>query len=404
MNIRTFTLFLWIICPVYGFVGGINSFIAATTIHTPISSTTSIHSTTTDATTDASTDTSTTINPSPVVPINRGDVNSDLKSLLAGFRRRKSKSPIIDKISTMRRGRGQEDGEFEAYFDCMLDIIGMGADDTRPASFSKVIAVLPFPVHIPSYRVNLFLLRAVLSITGDSKPTQASRRQNLAITLNQLKNYRGGIKSLHRDAIRKGGAKVSMSEMLKRTPQGLETPSYSVIKSSASKMYEVREYDSYSVCSLIYKGGPRGFQSLAGYIFGKNKEEKAMAMTTPVFMGAEGDKKSMSFVMPSAYWGDDEKLKDEAPTPLDGTGIEKVQVGKETRVAMWYGGLSSPAAQKEKAGELMKAMEEDEEWEIVGGMEGMIVANYNDPFTSPWKRRNEVQFKVERRVVFGSIC
>jgi len=45
------------------------------------------------------------------------DVEADLKSLLAGFRRRRSKKPILEKISTMRRGRGKEDGEFEVRFD-----------------------------------------------------------------------------------------------------------------------------------------------------------------------------------------------------------------------------------------------------------------------------------------------
>jgi hypothetical protein len=121
-----------------------------------------------------------------------------------------------------------------------------------------------------------------------------------------------------------------------------------------------------------------------------------MAMTTPVFMGTKGDKKSMSFVMPSDYWEDEEKLRGEAPTPLDGTGIEKIKVGKEVRVAMWYGGVSSQEAQKKKAEELRKAVEEDEDWKVVG--EGdVIVANYNDPFTSPWKRRNEIQLRVEKR-------
>jgi len=157
----------------------------------------------------------------------------------------------------------------QAYFDVMLDIV---AAESKKAS--RLTSFLPFPFSVPSYRVNLRLLNAVLELTGDSEPTQASRRQNLAITLNQIKNYRGGIKSLYRDAARKSGRIISMEEMLKRTPEGLETPKYSVLKRDNGKQYETREYEDYSVCSLIYEGGPRGFQSLAGYIFGKNKEEK----------------------------------------------------------------------------------------------------------------------------------
>lgn len=319
------------------------------------------------------------------------EVESDLRSLLAAYKRRSAKTPIFDKIKALRKSRGKEaDGAFEAYFDDCLDIID-GSQPPRRAL--RIASKLPFPVNVPSFRCNLSLLGAVLEITEDEKPTQQSRRQNLAITLSQLKNYRGGIKSLYKDAVHRSGLKVSMDEMLKRTPDGLETPKYEVLKRVEGKQYEVREYDDYSVCSLEYEGGPKGFQSLAGYIFGKNKEEKTMAMTTPVFMGDAGGRKSMSFVMPSDYWKDEGKLKDEAPTPLDGTNIEKVMVGKVTRAAMWYGGMSSSETQKKKKEELLKAIEEDGEWRAI---DEPITANYNDPFTSPWKRRNEVQVKVER--------
>lgn len=112
-------------------------------------------------------------------------VEGDLRSLLAGFKRRKSKAPILERISTMRRGRGKEDGAFEAYFDVVLSIVD---SSSSPNGLHKASSVLPFPfLHVPSYRVNLRLLRAVLALTEDADPTQASRRQNVAITLNQLK-------------------------------------------------------------------------------------------------------------------------------------------------------------------------------------------------------------------------
>ncbi|GMH58568.1 hypothetical protein TrRE_jg11459 [Triparma retinervis] len=201
-------------------------------------------------------------------------------------------------------------------------------------------------------------------------------------------------------------ATSEISAATSESPPTLNTPPVAVpniddvnsdLKGLPSLPYEVRSYEPYSVCSLAYEGGPKGFQALAGYIFGRNEEGEKMQMTTPVFMGREGGGRRMSFVMPSDYWGDEAKLRENAPTPIEGTGIVKVPVGGEVRAAMWYGGIGSQAAAEEKGDELFRAIGEDEEWRIVGGREGMMVANYNDPFTSPWKRRNEVQFKVERR-------
>ena len=105
-----------------------------------------------------------------------------------------------------------------------------------------------------------------------------------------------------------------MDEMLSRTPEGLETPDYKVVQ--RFKDWEIREYDEFSVCSTTNVQGFTGFQTLAGYIFGKNKEEKKMAMTTPVFM-TEG---KMAFVMPSNFWKGDLNA---APTPIDSSVVKE---------------------------------------------------------------------------------
>ena len=57
--------------------------------------------------------------------------------------------------------------------------------------------------------------------------------------------------------------------MLDRTPEGLETPKYEVLAEKGA--WEVREYQEFSVCSTEMQNGPGAFNTLAGYIFGKNK-------------------------------------------------------------------------------------------------------------------------------------
>ena len=82
------------------------------------------------------------------------------------------------------------------------------------------------------------------------------------------------------DSLRK-----EMRNVVQSTPEGLDTPTYEVLKKTDS--YEVRSYGGYSVCSTAFTGGDgsemadplaagNSFTELAGYIFGEE-----MAMTTP---------------------------------------------------------------------------------------------------------------------------
>lgn len=63
-----------------------------------------------------------------------------------------------------------------------------------------------------------------------------------------------------------------------------EQPTYKVSHKQDSK--EIRKYQSYSGAKATVEGTfqaaqSRGFKILAGYIFGKNKSKKKIAMTAP---------------------------------------------------------------------------------------------------------------------------
>ena len=108
------------------------------------------------------------------------------------------------------------------------------------------------------------------------------------VSLNSVRRFDPGFRK-----VRRKFEKNWSKNRLARTPD-LETPSYSVLESSAT--WEVRRYDDFAVCSTAMASGTSAFQSLAGYIFGKNAGAERMAMTTPVITGAD---ERMSFVMPS---------------------------------------------------------------------------------------------------------
>jgi len=303
---------------------------------------------------------------------------------------------------------------------------------------------------LPSYRVKLGALQRVVqmilceeaenaafanvllkceSVEELSTYRMGRKRRALSIVLGQLQNQEG-IHKLEQEARARDGRSNSMSEMLERTPS-LETPRYSVIWTNDKAGWEVRQYESFSVCSMSMvegaaaqegpaAGGGGGFNSLAAYIFGKNDRDGAplpMKMTTPVISsggGAAGAKK-MSFVMPSAYW--DANLS-AAPKPVDPSVVVEAWVspvataGRDTAASegsspkpllavKWFGGYCSPR-DVERQANLLRGLvaatggtgATGAEFEISGDQ---VLFQYNDPFQPPWRRRNEVAFPVVRK-------
>ena len=133
-----------------------------------------------------------------------------------------------------------------------------------------------------------------------------------------------------RDGSLQSDIEEELKNALRSTPKGLETPKYTVDKTLGDDC-EVRTYDAYAVAELNEKR-PDGdaFNILAAYLFGKNSEEKAMAMTMPVEM-VDG---VMSFVLPKAD-------ADAPPAPTD----DKVTIGERparTVVALPFPGVATP--------------------------------------------------------------
>ena len=214
-----------------------------------------------------------------------------------------------------------------------------------------------------------------------------------------------------REASREGSL-----DLKSRLPDGLETPDYEVLmeRTVGKRKVEIRRYKPYSVCS-VSMGKPRpvdssktdatvqmpevngasSFGALAGYLFGKNDKSTAMKMTTPVFTspGTQDGDKEMEFVMPSEYW-DAEKLST-APQPLTGSGVTLKQRESQDRAVLMFGGYASKKEVVKRKKELLDVLSKDSQWKIAE--EDAYVAQYNDPFTVPWKRLNEVSILVVER-------
>ncbi|CAB9515158.1 heme-binding-like protein At3g10130 [Seminavis robusta] len=222
----------------------------------------------------------------------------------------------------------------------------------------------------------------------------------------------------------------SSEELRSRIPEGLETPDYDVIDTLMGQV-QIRTYQPYSVCAVSMNanrpannatdakvsmpelGGASSFGALAGYLFGKNQQSTAMKMTTPVFTTptattttttATKEDKQMEFVLPSNYW----QNVQEAPQPIPGSGVTLQQMESETRAVLMFGGYASQKVVAAKNEQLKKALtaSKQSQWKIVeegnNKNDMMALAQYNDPFTVPWKRLNEVSVQVVASVANGA--
>ena len=324
-------------------------------------------------------------------------------------------SELLSKVNTMRSNSVPE-LEIDTYFDNLLALV----DDiawwarlrpltrfsrrARRASLGRV------------WELSMPVTETQQSIGSDEAVDQQRRRRSLVVLLRALADEGlldanssiPAIAQLERKARREAKDKFQAEDMAQRLPEGLETPKYSVI--SSRKGYEIRKYEPFSVCSVAMNkprpadlsktdvktnptlAGASSFGALAGYLFGKNKESTAMKMTTPVLSAGKGEDRRMSFVLPSKFWDG----LDAAPKPFDESGVVLEREEGGNRAVVMFGGFAGKKDVEERKKQLVDSLSKDDEWIAEPGAP-LTLAQYNDPFTPPWKRRNEVSVKVVRR-------
>lgn len=331
-------------------------------------------------------------------------------------------SDLLSKISGMR-----EDGTSRETIDTFLDeILQKGPDSQLPFwARSKRMARFSRRARMASLRRTLDRTTPPLSDneegSDDEEKFAQRRRRALLALLRSLSNESSdaddssskvpSIVRLERRAIK--AEKDDATNLRSRLPEGLETPKYDIVAPSIAggKTVEIRHYEPYSVCAVSMNkprpeesnktdakiqmpemSGASSFGALAGYLFGKNDQSTAMKMTTPVFTSPmqEGDRQ-MEFVLPSTYWDS----VGSAPQPLSESGVTLLERTSEDRAVVMFGGYASKKEVDRRKKELISSVTKDPEWKMLA--EEATVAQYNDPFTVPWKRLNEVSIGVERR-------
>jgi hypothetical protein len=181
----------------------------------------------------------------------------------------------------------------------------------------------------------------------------------------------------------------------------IEEPAYQVTRTIGK--VEVRQYAPYAVAEVVVAGsaseaGNAAFRILAGYIFGKNKGERKLAMTAPVTETPAPVKLPMTapvtqspaaggyrvqFVLPKGV------TPATAPEPLD-TRIALREVPSMRVAVIRYSGFWSDSNYNEHLAQLQEALKQ-------AGLAWSgepIYSRYNPPFTPWFLRRNEIWLQL----------
>jgi hypothetical protein len=187
--------------------------------------------------------------------------------------------------------------------------------------------------------------------------------------------------------------------------QAIEQPRYRVERVLEADSIEVRRYEPYIVAEVVVPGpaeqaGNQGFSYLGGYIFGRNKGERKIAMTAPVVqtpqpvkiamtapvaqMQAEGGQGfAVQFMMPSSF------TMETLPEPVD-PRVKLKPVGEQRVVTITYSGTWSQANYDEHLAKLRSAAR-------AAGLstEGEpVYARYNGPWVPWFMRKNEIWLAI----------
>jgi hypothetical protein len=173
----------------------------------------------------------------------------------------------------------------------------------------------------------------------------------------------------------------------------VEEPAYQILTSEAP--FEHRRYPGFVVAETVLSGdfdaaSRTGFQRIASYIFGDNVSDsgnsRKIAMTAPVTVAPAENGWRLHFVLPS-----EEKLET-LPQPKN-SQVNLRRVETHDMVSIRFSGWTTAASIRENT-EKLQQWARARQLVLTGAPQ---VARYNDPFTLPWRRRNEILIEVAGR-------
>jgi hypothetical protein len=167
----------------------------------------------------------------------------------------------------------------------------------------------------------------------------------------------------------------------------IEEPRYTVL--TAEPPFELRRYAAFVVAQTQIDGdfdaaSRSGFRRIASYIFGDNLQDglgaqRKISMTAPVTVAPESEGWRVHFVMPST------ESVQTLPQP-NNPQIQLRTVPEHDAVAVRFGGFTTQASIQVQT-ERLRVWAQARQLKLNPTAQ---IARYDDPFTLPWNRRNEI--------------
>lgn len=173
------------------------------------------------------------------------------------------------------------------------------------------------------------------------------------------------------------------------TYNGLEIPDYTVVEQDGA--FETRDYKGHIVAEVTVSGSRwdaanSGFRVLANYIFGGNESGQKISMTAPVVQTPidEQGTWTVQFMMPSKF---DLTTLPKAKTD----SIRFYETKEQKQIVYVFSGLAT----KNRLGKAQEKLTLYAKDKGLNVSPEPIFQFYDDPFTNPLKRRNEVAFVIK---------
>jgi hypothetical protein len=170
-----------------------------------------------------------------------------------------------------------------------------------------------------------------------------------------------------------------------------ELPQYQVQKVLSEKI-EIRNYQSKLVAEVLVFGTRKeavksGFRTLASYIFGNNTTKTSIEMTSPVNQIKQASNQWLiQFGMPHNF------MLDSLPKPKNPNIVLRVVPVQKTAVIS-FSGVWSDEKFAINLQELQKYITANNLLTVAEP----IFAYYDDPFTFPWNRKNEIIWQIQEK-------
>ncbi|SHG38868.1 SOUL heme-binding protein [Flavobacterium segetis] len=168
--------------------------------------------------------------------------------------------------------------------------------------------------------------------------------------------------------------------------RNIETYPYKLDKKY--KDFEIRSYEATLFTAVNMSGNKykessrKGFSVLAGYIFGGNKKNEKIAMTSPVAMSL-GDSTTMMFMVPKKF------NKETLPQPNE-SQIKFTEEPAKTVAAIGFGGWADDEKIEKYKQELITALQK----EGIKYTNRFYYLGYNAPF-EVFNRKNEIIVELD---------